>query len=187
MEAEISLFSSKKSAEITELTISHEKELSMQKKTILDKEHSLLMEIESKNVLREEFLRNQLKEVLVREEGHAKGRNPIIYFIHSFFLSFLCYVLFFCIYFFHKFFCVHSFEYFLQHFFIFRKLFSLFFNYGRLWKIISIYFLIFYFFFSSLLFFYLLLFFFLFLCTLLFSFLSALLFFLFFSFFFLSV
>ena len=94
MEAEISLFSSKKSAEITELTISHEKELSMQKKTILDKEHSLLMEIESKNVLREEFLRNQLKEVLVREEGHAKGRNPIIYFISLFlsFISLLCFV-----------------------------------------------------------------------------------------------
>ena len=75
MESEISLFSTKKSAEVSELTQFYEKALFTQKKTLEENQFSALTEMESKNVLREDFLKSQLNDLLIRVDAHGKGKK----------------------------------------------------------------------------------------------------------------
>ena len=75
MESEISLFSTKKSAEVSELTQFYEKALCTQKKTLEENQFSALTEMESKNVLREDFLKSQLNDLLIRVDTHGKGEK----------------------------------------------------------------------------------------------------------------
>ena len=75
MESEISLFSTKKSAEVSELTQFYEKALFTQKKTLEENQFSALTEMESKNVLREDFLKSQLNDLLIRVDAHGKGEK----------------------------------------------------------------------------------------------------------------
>ena len=47
-----------------------------------ERQNNLFQELENKTILREDFLKGQLRDLIVREEAHGKGRKTVNFSYH---------------------------------------------------------------------------------------------------------